>query len=227
MTDGNVVRPLEALRNHRDELCWNLGAEMDVCSMIWDVHTEIDNELADHNHAAVVQEVGRVAEALRSVVDTDALELAQLAAIRLPGDPEVERANEVTTPIPEEPEVADPSAVKRQSVDDMWNERDVEQMYNDDVQTALGSVVEDRAWHVRRLVAHAADLVGEITQTAQAGDEETVNRLLAQRNDLVQRLSAAVTAWELALVAQMDGSGGVSEHVGLVHRWLDDAQGRS
>ncbi|MGH3025485.1 MAG: hypothetical protein ACRDLR_03470, partial [Gaiellaceae bacterium] len=189
-------------------------------------HTEIDNELADHNHAAVVQEVGRVAEALRSVVDTDALELAQLAAIRFPGDPEVERANEVTTPIPEEPEVAD-LAVKRQSVDDMWNERDVEQMYNDDVQTALGSVVEDRAWYVRRLVAHAADLVGEIIQTAQAGDEETVNRLLAQRNDLVQRLSAAVIAWELALVAQMDGGGGVSEHVGLVHRWLDDAQGRS
>jgi hypothetical protein len=43
----------------------------------------------------------------------------------------------------------------------------------------------------------------------------------------VQQLSAAVTAWELALVAQMSGSGRVSEHVGLVHRWLDDPQDRS
>lgn len=172
-----------------------------------------------------MQGVEHVVAALRSV-DTDALELAQLAAIRFPGDQEIERTNEVPTPIPEQPEVADPSAVKREPVDDMWDETEIEQMYDDDVQAALASVVEDRAMYVRRLVDHAADLVGEIIQTAQAGDEERVKCLLAQRDDLVQRFSAAVKAWELALVAQMDGSGSVSEHVALVHRWLDDDQGR-
>jgi hypothetical protein len=53
---------------------------------------------------------------LRSVVDRDALELAQLAAIRFPGDPEVEQTNEMPIPIPDEPEVTDPSAVKHAPV---------------------------------------------------------------------------------------------------------------
>ena len=171
--------------------------------------------------------VEQVVAALRSVADTDVRELAQLAAIRFPGDPEIERTNKVEIPIPEGPEVADPSAIKRASVDDGWDEDDVEQLYDDDVQAAFASVIEDRAWYIRRLVDHAADLVSEIIRTAQAGDEVMVNRLLAQRDDLVQRLSAAVKAWELALVAQMDGGGGVSEHIALVHRWLDDAQGQS
>jgi hypothetical protein len=88
--------------------------------------------------------VEHVVAALRSVVETDALELAWLAAIRFPGDPEAKRTNEVATSIPEEPEVADPSGVKRASVDDGWRKHDVEQMYDDNVQAALGSVVDDR-----------------------------------------------------------------------------------
>lgn len=106
---------MDELRDHRDELCRNLGEEMDVYSVIGE--TEIDNELAEHNHAAVVEGIEHVVAALRSVADTDALELAQLAAIR--------------------------------------------------------------------------------------------------------------KAWELALVAQMDGGGALSEHIAFVERWLDDAQGRN
>ena len=53
MTVTDPIRPMDELREHRDALCENLAENLDFRSMIADVHTEIDNELAEVNHGAV------------------------------------------------------------------------------------------------------------------------------------------------------------------------------
>lgn len=226
MTEADTPRPIDALRDYRDELCWNLSEDIDIRSMIWDAHGELDNQLAEYNHAAVMEGVEHVIAALRSV-DLDVIALAQLAAIHLPGDSDAIRTDADESHIPEQGAVADPAKVKRQSTDEGWTENQIEDMYEDDVRAAFESATEDHARYVRRLVDYAADLVGEIIQKAQAGNEKSVNRLLAQRDDLTERLSGAAKAWELALAAQIEAGGAGGEFVELVYQWLDEIRGQN
>lgn len=215
--DGSThLWPIEELREHRDELCDSLQAEIDGGSEIWDLHGEVDDDLAEYNHAAVIQVVEQTIASV-DFLDAVARELARLAVIRFPGDPELTHRPRKLPPVPAEPEVADPGAVERLSEEDGWAEHEIEEQYEDDVREAYRSATEDRAWHLRSLIEHAAELRYEISVVTRAGDEQEIDRLLAQRDELIQRLRSAATAWELALVAQMDGdAGGPSEHIGDV-----------
>jgi hypothetical protein len=210
---------MDELREHRDTLCQSLAEDVDLRSMLWNVHSAIDNELADVNHGAVEEEIGSLAAALHTI-DAGVRELVELAAVRLPCDPELEsRSPAGGVPLPDVPDMVDPLTVQRTELDDVWDEFHVEQQYEDDLRSAWELVVMHRAWHVRHLVDHAAELVGTVIDIALSGNEEGLRPMLAQRDELVMQMGAAVTAWELAVVGRMDVEGN-SEHVALVHRWL-------
>ena len=95
--------------------------------------------------------------------------------------------------------------------------------YDDELAEAHRSLVFDRAWHVRHLVDHAADLAYTIVDCAHTGDEESAIEYLGQRDELADKLDKAFKLWEYALAGQMSGPDGPSEQVAAFTRWLDDA----
>jgi hypothetical protein len=185
---------------------------------------EIDVELADENHAAVSEAVDQVIGHLRSLTAERVRELAQVAAIEIPGEPAVHRAGGFGVgPIPPYPKVVDPASVTRREPVDEDDEYDAETEYDDELAEAHRSLVFERAWHVRQLVDHASDLTYAIVDCAHAGNEERATEYLGQRDEVAARLARAFKLWEYALAGQMSGPDGPSEQVAAFTRWLDDA----
>jgi hypothetical protein len=218
------LSPLEELAACRDRLADGLAEELAVGTVIRDSSSEIDVELADENHAAVSEAVDHVIDHLRSLTAEAVRELAQVAAVAIPGQPPALHEGAFSVgPIPPYPTVVDPASVQRREPVDEDDEYDAETEYDDELAEAHRSLVFDRASHVRHLVRHAADLANTIVDCAHAGDEESVIEYLGQREELADMLDKAFKLWEYALAGQMSGPGGPSEQVAAFTRWLDDA----
>ncbi|NMH97990.1 hypothetical protein [Pseudonocardia acidicola] len=216
--------PLEELARCRDDLADGLAEHLAVGPVIRETGGEIDVELADENHAAVSEAVDHVVGYLRSLTNEAVRELAQLAAVDIPGQPPAHRGGGYSaSPIPPYPDVVDPASVKRREPVDEDDEYDAETEYQDALADAHQSLVFDRAWHVRHLVDHAADLAYAIVDSAHAGDEEGAIEYLGQRDEVADRLEKAFKLWEYALAGQMNGSAGPNDHIATVTQWLDDA----
>jgi hypothetical protein len=224
MSDADRIRPLDELREHRDELCESLTQDLSAtATIVSEIAHELDNELAENNHHAVADGVDRAVEALRSVDVEDVCQLARLAAIHFPGDVEWRQAIPPLASIPAPPTVKDPDTLVR--------DQDLEDYeWDDEVREVLRSNVEDWASHIRHLLEHASeDLLPAVTAAARTGDETTALSLLAGRGDLANRLAAAMKEWELALVTVLNdapGSAGIAgEQVELFNTWLEATRG--
>jgi hypothetical protein len=187
VSDGDRIRPLDQLREHRDELCESLTQDLSAMATIVDeIAHELDNELAENNHHAVADGVDRAVHALWSVDVEDVRQLARLAAIHFPGDTERRQALPPLASAPAPPAVKDPDTLVR--------DQDLEDYeWEDEVREALRSNVDDWAWHIRHLLHHVGDdLLPAVTAAARTGDETTALRLLTGRDDLANRLVAAM-----------------------------------
>lgn len=217
------LSPLEELAACRDDLANGLADELAVGTVIRETGGEIDVELADENHAAVSEAVEQVIGHLNSLTADEIRELAQVAAVEIPGQPPVHSGGGFSVgSIPPSPDVVDPASVTRREPVDEDDEYDAETEYDDELAEAHRSLVFDRAWHVRHLVDHASDLADAIVDCAHAGDEESAMEYLGQRDEVAGRLEKAFKLWEYALAGQMSGPDGPSDQVAAFTRWLDD-----
>jgi hypothetical protein len=218
------LSPLEELAEFRDGITNSLAEGLAVGSVIQEISGEIDAELADENHEAVSQAVDHIIDHLRSLTVEAVRELAQVSAVDIPGQPPVLSEGCFSVdPIPPYPDVVDPASLQRREPADEDDEYDVEIEYDEALAEAHRSLVFDRAWHVRHLANHAADLANTIVDCAHAGDEESAIEYLGQRDELADMLEKAFKLWEYALAGQMSGPDGTSVQVAAFSRWLDNA----
>lgn len=216
------LSPLEELAAYRDDLANGIADELAVGTVIGETGGEIDVDLADENHAGVSEAIEQVIGHLRSLAVNEVRELAQVAAVEVPGQPACYRkGGSRVGPVPPYPKVVDPASVERREPVDADDEYDAEKEYDDELGEAHRSLVSDRARHVRHLVDHASELAYAIVDCAHAGDEESALEYLGQRDDVIDRLEKALKLWEYELAGQMSGPDGPSEQVSACTRWLD------
>lgn len=209
---------VELLRDRRDELQDDLVEELrDRGRTVSGTAFELDDELADVNHLAVVDGLEAIAAALRTA-DGPLDELGALLSVRMPGDPPTPPASDgAPAPLPVAPVPVDPDTLP-------FDEDDDEQDRADAVRERLQSNMTDQAWHLRALMDHATELLETVAYCAQHADVHGARQVLTGRRPLVEALVATLSAWEVAVCAYDDGSPGsagiASEQIELLGRWL-------
>lgn len=209
---------VDLLRERRAELQDGLVEELrDHWCRLSETAFELDNELADVDHGAVVEGLETITAALRAV-DGPLAELEALLSVRIPGDPPTPAPpNGSLPPLPVAPVPVDPDTLT-------FDEDDDDQDRADAVRERLQDNMTDQAWHLRALMDHAADLLETVVVGAKGGDLRAGRQLVAGRRSLFEALAGTLTAWEVAVCACEDrspGSAGLaSEQIQMVERWL-------
>lgn len=226
MDDVAPIRALARLTGFRDELVDELATDLDEQYRISETAHELDRELAEHNHAAVVQGVEYVVGMLRGTTDDRVHELVEIAGAPIGDETAAHRPSAWAGTLRPAPTPTDPSSIEPREPEGDEGDGEVEQEYQDAVREALQDAVDAWAWHLRHLLDHAADLSSAIIDHARTGDPSRVTGLLAQRDDIAHALELAAKRWEIALAADMENGSGPTWQLAAFEQWLTETTQR-
>lgn len=190
-------------------------------SVVGETAFELDDELADVNHAAVVQGLDAIVAALKA---PDGLleELTGLLTVKFPDESPPPQCDHTPVALPEAPVPVDPHTMEIDEDEEYDRYHLMSQQF--------ASNADDQTRHLRALMTHAEGLLGRVVGAAGSGDVADACAILAERRPLIDALAATLFAWEVAIGALDHFTGGgaglASEQIQVTERWLADVTDR-